>query len=340
MNKKQRMDKKHWSRLAGCMAAALLLATGCIDEDLSKCGVDYAIEYQLELSLTLETELNEQLTTPAEQELANEIRANLENVMTNRARIMDLSFFHGTSGELTSHQQSRPNASQVSTTLYMKPGNYHNIALAATDEEEVVSINNAASYNNIQLRHTDADTIDAHSSAIYMGYEYLEQEARSRQFRVTLYMQNAVPVLVVNRNNSPAVPVASYTRRTASTLMCADSIFVHENPAVVRTERTEAAGLTAFHTVCFPSADTPATRADDDPAEAAGSIWEMDLYTQLPDGKYVKNILYLKEPLQAGSMKVIKVKLDDEGRVTTDNPEVGVSVELDWKPGGDFDVEI
>ena len=58
------------------------------------------------------------------------------------------------------------------------------------------------------------------------------------------------------------------------------------------------------------------------------------------DGKYVKNTLYMKNPLKAGEMQVIKVKLNDEGGVVTENPEVGVSVELDWKPGGDFDIEI
>lgn len=39
-------------------------------------------------------------------------------------------------------------------------------------------------------------------------------------------------------------------------------------------------------------------------------------------------------------MLVVKVKLQNDGTLTTDNPEVGVSVELDWKPGGDFDVEM
>ena len=59
----------------------------------------------------------------------------------------------------------------------------------------------------------------------------------------------------------------------------------------------------------------------------------MDLITQMPDGKYVKNTLYMKNPLKAGEMQIIKVKLNDEGGVVTENPEVGVSVELDWKPG-------
>ena len=39
-------------------------------------------------------------------------------------------------------------------------------------------------------------------------------------------------------------------------------------------------------------------------------------------------------------MLVIKAFLKDDGTITTDSPEVGVSVELDWNPGGDFDIEM
>lgn len=340
MNKKQRTDRKHWRRLAGSMAVLLLLATGCIDEDLSKCGVDYAIDYQLELSLSLQTELDEQMTTPAEQLLADEIRTNLETYMTNRAHSMSLSFFDGSNGDLKEHQLAHPNASQLSMTLYITPGDYHNVALASTDAEEIVSINSASSYNSIHLRHTDADTVDAHSSAIYMGYEYLTQDAQDRQYHVTLYMQNAIPVLVVDPGNSPAKPVAAYVRRTANGLICADNTFLYDSPAVVRTDHSEAAGLTAYHTACFPSSDEAVATRDNDLSVAEGSLWEMDLYTQLPDETYVKNTLYLKESLQAGQLKVIKVKLNDKGEAVSNNPEVGVSVELDWKPGGDFDIEI
>ena len=43
---------------------------------------------------------------------------------------------------------------------------------------------------------------------------------------------------------------------------------------------------------------------------------------------------------EAGALKVFKVHLNDRGEVVTDEREVGVSVTLDWKPGGDHDVEM
>lgn len=327
-------------------ATALLLAcvplslASCIDEDLSDCGVDFAVSYQLELSPSIQNELDNKLLTSEEQLLAEQIRNDLSPVLSDRAEMMDLSFFSERDENLVKNIREKPNSSQLSMTFYLKPDNYHNVALAVTDKEEVVRIHGSESYGSISLMHFDEDTVDAHSSAIYMGYKLLLLDERTHTFFVPLYMQNAVPVLVINRNNSPASLVSAYTRGTANAFLCADSVFIYEQPAVIRNSRADAGGLTAFYTVCFPSADTPQARAAADPAEAEASLWEMDVYTQLPDGKYVKNILYVKEPLKAGDMQVIKVKLTDEGELISDNPEVGVSVELDWKPGGDFDIEI
>lgn len=327
-------------------AAVLLLAcvplafASCIDEDLSECGVDYAIDYRLELSTSLRLSLDQELVTPAERQLAEALKSALSDIITDKAKVVDLSFFTFDSGKLTKHQNLMPDANSLSLTVYMDQGDYHNIALAATQKEDQVRIEGGATFSGINLRQVEADTVDAHSAALYMGYEKLLIDQVSSRFYVPLYMQNAVPVLVVNPNNSPARLLAAYTRRTASGLLCADSTFVYDHSAVMRTRRVDGGGLTAYYTVCFPSANTAISRSADDPAEAQGSIWEMDVYTQLPDDKYVKNTLYIKDALKAGEMQVIKVKLTDEGELVSDNPEVGVSVELDWKPGGDFEVEI
>lgn len=338
---KQCKKSRLWGNWRMVLGAALLpwALTSCIDEDLSDCGKDYAIEYRLQLSASLRMSLDEQLTTPVEQQLASALKADLADIMTDKAKVMDLSFFKFDDGSVARHMSMEPDASSLAVTVYMDKGAYHNIALAATHSIDEVSISGASSYSAISLRQMPADTLDAHSAAIYMGYCMMNVDESGR-FYVPLYMMNAVPVLVVNPAGSPAKAVAAYTRGVSAGLLCADSTFVGNNRTVIRTHITEGGGLKAFHTVCFPSADIPVVRNADDPTESAGSIWEMDLYTQLPDGKYVKNTLYMKNPLKAGEMQVIKVKLTDSGEVVSDNPEVGVSVELDWKPGGDHDIEM
>ena len=57
-------------------------------------------------------------------------------------------------------------------------------------------------------------------------------------------------------------------------------------------------------------------------------------------GKITENVLHISEPLRAGRVKIIKGVIKDDGSITTESPEVGVSVTLDWKPGGSHDVEI
>lgn len=339
--KNNKYSPKWHTVLSALILSALPLSfVSCIDEDLSRCGVNYSIDYRIELSASLRLTLDQQLTAPAEQQLAVALRKDLADVMSERAAVMDLLFFMVDGGSLTKHQTEEPDANSLSMTVYMNRGDYHNIALATTHKNVGVSIYDQSTYSGIRLLQESGDTIDAHQAAIYMGYELLEMDETSNRFYVPLYMINSVPVLVVDPDGSPAVTVAAYTRRTASGIVCSDSTFTYDHSAVMRTLRTDGGGLVAYHSVCFPSTDTSTSRIGSDITEEEGSLWEMDLYTRMPDGEYVKNTLYIKDPLRAGEMQIIKVKLDDEGRVVTDNPEVGVSVELDWKPGGDFDIEV
>ena len=90
----------------------------------------------------------------------------------------------------------------------------------------------------------------------------------------------------------------------------------------------------AYHAVCFPSRDA-ATRADGDAA-----LWTVEIHARAADGDYTRSVLSIEEPLKAGELMVVKTRLQDDGSVVCDDPEVGVSVELDWKPGGDYDIEI
>ena len=336
------MDRMRYMKrlFGGCaVLASVVLFTSCIDEDLSDCGLDYAIDYKMQLSLSLQDVLDKEFVTADEKVLAGMLREDLGSVLSDRAQKLDISFYEVDNEKLSKHSVMMPNANQLSVTFYMDRGDYHNIALASTSTDGDLNISGSSLYQSISLRQPETDTVDVHSSALYMGYEKLTVENQSGRFFVPLYMQNSVPVLVVNKNNSPARTVGAYVCHTASGLMCADSVFIYQNTPVVRTVYNEAGNLVSYHSVCFPSADEAGVRSGDT-SDSEGSLWEMELYTQLPDGKYVKNILYMKEPLQAGMMKVIKVKLTDEGEVVSDNPEVGVSVELDWKPGGDFDIEM
>ena len=156
------------------MFLLLFIATSCIDEDLSRCGQNYSISYQLKLSLSLQETFDKEFITADEQALAAKLRTDLSSVLSDRAKLMDLSFFKAPNGKLEKHNRIMPNANETSLTVYMKRGEYYNVALAATNEvSSTVNIQDASSYSGIRLRQADADTIDAYSSAIYMGLELI-----------------------------------------------------------------------------------------------------------------------------------------------------------------------
>ena len=144
-------------------ASVLLLAcvplafASCIDEDLSECGVDYAIDYRLELSTSLRLSLDQELVTPAEQQLAEALKSALSDIITDKAKVVDLSFFTFGNGKLTKHQTFNPDANSLSLTVYMDRGDYHNIALAATQQEDEVRIDGASTFFGINLRQVEAD---------------------------------------------------------------------------------------------------------------------------------------------------------------------------------------
>ena len=333
-----------------CVALVLivLLPVGCIDEDLSDCvGVypgcgcdtEYTIDYNMELALSLNLMLDDSLTTSREQELAAVLRNDLQDILSNRARSLDLSFFATPEGELAEQQHLDTDTNRLTLSLSLPSMVYEHIAVAATAREESVKLTGTTAHHDLCLRHSGGDTLDCHRSAFYSGTAHLDVNGEKNSFYVPLYMQNAVAILVIDPTGSPAEVKDTYLRGSACGFACADSTFLFDSENVIRHHRSEGGGLIAYHAVCFPSRDEPLVRAAE---QGSASLWEMDVYTQLPDGSYVKNTLSMRTPLEAGCMRIIKVSLDKNGEIVNNkaNADVGVSVTLDWKPGGDYDIEM
>lgn len=323
------------------MAVALLpWLSSCIDEDLSECPVDSSVEYRMQLSLSLQMKIDAEFVTDEEQAVARKLIADMDAVLRDRAYAMDISFFRHPEGTLYSNEVRYPDANSLSMTVLVDRGDYRNLAIGTTAAVPQVAMAGTSTYASARVLQTPADTVDAHAAAIYMGRLHMEVASGSQSFYVPLHMQNSVPVLLVDLNGSPAVPEACYVRRVANGLNCADSTFVFDRSAVMRTKHVGTDTHSCYYSVCFPSRDDATVSRAESSTEAEGGIWEMDLYVRRTDGKYTKNTLCVKDPLRAGSMEVIKVKLNASGGVDTDNPLVGVSVKLDWNPGGDYEVGI
>ena len=132
----------------------------------------------------------------------------------------------------------------------------------------------------------------------------------------------------------------TYLRETASGYARADSAYRFDQAPVIHTDRLDKAGATAFCANCFPSKEDDKEVSPFDAGSEPSGLWEMDVYIRMEaDGEITKNTLYINDPLRAGELAVLLMEVNDEGEVE-ETPEVAVGVELDWKPGLDFELDV
>lgn len=317
------------------LAAALLPATSCIDEDLDRCGSEYPIEYRLQLAAEPRATLESELSQSYEQEVKQLLVDDLGDVLSGEASVFDMYFYSEDYGGALTHQETaKERADRLSLAVYLRTDVYDNIAVASSAEVSGLSLEGSDRYGDMVLRQPSGETIDSHAAAVYAGRKRLDLADGSAQYVVDLYMQNSVPVVTVDRGTSAATLADALVGGTASAVECADSVFVFDGASSVKMCRVDASRYSAYHAVCFPSRDA-VTRTD-----GAAALWTVEIHARAADGDYTRSVLSIEEPLKAGELMVVKTRLKDDGSIVCDDPEVGVSVELDWKPGGDYDIEI
>lgn len=312
------------------MLAATVSVTSCIDEDLSKCGSDYKIVYKMNLRTNMETEIDQTLTTPEEQLFAETLKKSMTNVFSDYAHDNDLSFF--VNGTIFHHEQNKMQANTASYTIYLKRQDYRHLALANTEDEKLIEIKNGEHAKALALEQIAADTIDSHRYGIFTARRDISDNDFGTDIDVNLYMQNCAAAVVVDRRGHDIEDIYGYVENMATGFAVSDSVYHTERNTAIRARRITAtdgsrAGGTGFEgltAVCFPSTT---------------DSWKYTVVVK-KEGKYTKNVLNVNTPLKAGQLKILKMFLKEDGSLTATDNTVGVSVELNWKPGGQHDIEI
>ena len=328
---------------AGMLTVAMAaLVSSCIDEDMSDCGKDYQINYSLHLNTQVNVSIEQELSLEGEQEIASNLKTALGTVFTTHAKDNDLSFY--TDDALSHHEANPMDASSVSYTIFMPRNNYRNLALANTVAESYISLIGQDKASTLAMTQEKTDTIDSHRNGIFSARLNIQEDDFDHDLQTTLYMANAASAVIIDKNNVQAEDIFGFVKGMADTYLVNDSIYHYDHNTVVRANKTAStAKHEALYAVSFPSRDgysianapIKSSRAD----ETEPSIWQFHVIVKI-DGKYTENILSFKEPLKAGSLKIAKVVLQPNGSFTSNTPSVGVSVKLDWKPGGSHDIEI
>lgn len=324
-------------RFVASLMLALTTLTSCIFDDLSaNCGTNYRMRYTIEQSQALDTEIATQLTSANEQVFGNKLKAVLSPVFTDKAQDLNLSFFdlqHQSQYNTTMQMQ----AHTATYDIYLQPQDYHHIALANLSIEPLVKVSNLD--NDAQLTlcidPTISDTIASQSVGIFTAQADISSASSQQDHSVTLYMKNCATALVLDRNGQTPSSVTAYVKNTASSFCLTDSTYHFTAPRTVKMTPLTDDNFYGFHATTFPSL----SERDNVTLPAENGYWEIHIIV-LQNGKYTKNVLKVSTPLRAGDCKIIKAKLTNNGGVVTNTQHVGVSVELDWKPGGNHEVDM
>lgn len=307
-----------------------LLFSSCIDEDLSRCGVNYRVDYVVHRQTDLHGEVMSVLPSASEQQVATGIETALGGMFTDVVHDLDLSFYAGNA--LRYHENNIIDAPSASLTFYMNQADYRHLTLANVTDETTVSISGADSDLTLGVSNVEGDTINSHTRPMFSARTDMPLDGRNEAYRADLYMLNSAVALVLADGTATPTAVTGVVDGMATGFAVNDSTYSFGSRQVVRMIPLITDGYHCLYAATMPSRDAVTGSADD-------GVWRLKVYVTI-DGKITENVLHVAEPLRAGGVKIIKGLIKDDGSVTTESPEVGVSVTLDWKPGGDHDIEI
>ena len=336
--------KHNWKNIATvtlCLMGSALEQTSCdiIDDDLSDCGKDYTVVYRMQLMTNMDDELNHVLDAPADLPVSAALRQELSTYFSDYGRDLDVSFYLTTADEARRHHaQHQMNGREGQYTYYLAAEQYRNLVVANAGQEPLVALVEDTLRQTARLQQERRDTIDGHTSHLFTGRTTIDVPTTDTTIVVPLYMANAAVALVCDTTGYEIRSMQVFVEDMATSFSVSDSTYAFDHSPVVRTVSVQpAAGKTVgFYARCFPSGSVP-TRAYGDPE---GSYYRVTALVGLADGTVTRNVIYVYEPLRAGCLKVIKTKMDNEGAIEAVTAGVGVSVTLDWKPGGEYNPEL
>ena len=298
------------------------------------------------------TELQTQLTTQTDIQLASSLKQHLDDIFTDYAHDVDLSFYD-TVGDSTrlQHDEHFMDANQASYELNLPMRQYMHLATANILDNELVTLENDENCHKSQLHQLESDTISSHTTGLFTARQPMEVlEGVNQNFNVHLYMANCAATLVIDPQGHSTEGLQVFTTGFATRFNICDSTYVFPSKLpIVRTNRVEIpdqGDAVGFCSVTFPSPEPRATRTvieTEEPFIAnpdEEALWEIRVYVPHEDGTKDEYVLGIKEPIRAGQFKIIRVKMGENGEIISENPEVGVSVTLDWKPGGEYTPEL
>ena len=327
------------------IATVLAIATaGCnlIDDDLSVCGADYLINYQMNLVTEVQTTIDEKLSSDIEKPMADALKAWSEPYFEGHAHDLDMSFYSldGTD-ELLEHKSDIINSNQKSYTLYIPRKDYRHLAVVNIAENNNVTLMGGQYVSSMRVAQREADTLPSHSTAVYTARldMYMPENDSNLTFNVHLYMASSAVAIVQTNHSATSLRMERVLLSgTASDFSINDSVYAFKHNSIIEAEKVidgcyTMLSLPSRDAVSAPSGAKAYAKAADN------TLWQLRVYVPALDGKVTETVLSFPYALQAGKMEIVKIEVQDDGSVVVvGNAEVGASVTLDWKEGNEHEL--
>lgn len=332
------MSLKRWILLIPWLLA--LSACSLVDEDLTPCEAEYQLTYELQLITNITTELETELSLDTEVAVATALKAYLNNIFTDRAHDVDLSFYD-TEGDLPRlyHERHIMDANQTSYTLHIPVHKYLHLGLANLEGNGVLTLEDSETGAGSHLQQQVADTLPTHKRGVFSARAHMDiKEGEDQRFKVNLYMANCATALVLDTLDSHVKDIRVYASGFATAFDVADSVYCFQHTPVIKADKmvvTDPGSEVCFATVNFPSRG-PVTKADDNEV----TYWEYHVYCTLPDGSITQTKLSVRRPLPACTLDILKAKVYGNGALEPGDHTVGVDVDIDWHPGMDHEISM
>ena len=319
------------------LIAAVLLLPGCrlVDEDLSDCGGEIRINYELRLISNMQIELETVLNEETDVEIAEALRDYLKYIFSDMARDVDLSFY-SPEGDMPRkvHINETIDANQAQYTVYLPEQEYVHTCVANMEGIGPVSLMDTLYCKDSKLLLDEGGEIPCQETGVFTSRIDIKiSDDGDQTFYSYLYMANAATVLLLDISEAGQIgEIEVATTGFADRFDIADSTYHFTTNYYVKPNRLplEDGNRLCFVSINFPSRDV---------AEGDDYIWKWYVRVRMPDGTITETILGIAEPLKAGDLKIIKAKILDNGVAYVEDPVVGMSVTLDWNEAGEHNID-
>jgi len=329
---------KHIAFLCG----GLFVAAACslVDEDLRDCAPDCEMDYELKLVTNMTTELQTELSLAADVNVSASLKSYLDQVFTDRAHDVDLSFYDVSGDqERLHHEKQIMDASQTSFTLHIPVRQYMHLAVANLERNDMVSLENDARCSEATLHQVVQDTLSPHPTGLFFARLPMDvQEGVDQEFDVRLRMLNCAAALVLDTLGSGVKDIRVYASGFATDFNLADSTYQYRYTPVFKTDKVDA-GTQPGTKLCYATVGFPSRELEND-TKAESSPWQFRVYSYLPNGSITETLVHVRKQLLAGQLKIVKATVFPNGALESDDQVVGVSVRLDWSPGLEHEIEL